>query len=327
MRVEIRAFLFAVALTSAIPTVLFAQPVELDCGFNKQELKFRGNAQEQARCLLRPYGRHANTIGAKRELPEALSKRVGSAVPTPNDTRKKIEAYLRANKIRVADIGGSLANRVVESKLSNGSYRPAMYFVIHDTSHKVEEAMPDNRNTADWTMNQLWDATSYDDWWNIINVMTNRVGESRTYTDFATARYNFDFFGRTERGAQPRQMGRATEIEGDDFVAENELGRTIDVRNAFLHVENVQPRTGDDAACPDGDCNAPAEGFTDAQYKRLALIYTAASLRSGKWMVPAFHANIVRRSGRSGSSKDDPQNFDLSKWASILDALAREIGI
>jgi hypothetical protein len=46
--------------------------------------------------------------------------------------------------------------------------------------------------------------------------------------------------------------------------------------------------------------------------ERLALVYLAASLRRKQWMVPAFHAALD--AGIQGGH-DDPQNFDLNKFA------------
>jgi hypothetical protein len=63
---------------------------------------------------------------------------------------------------------------------------------------------------------------------------------------------------------------------------------------------------------------APQPGFSEAQYRRLALLYVAASLRAGTWLIPAYHA--VLDSGFDGGH-DDPQNFDLAVWDARLGAL------
>lgn len=52
--------------------------------------------------------------------------------------------------------------------------------------------------------------------------------------------------------------------------------------------------------------------FSDAELKRLALVYVAASLRRGQWLIPAFHA-VIDSGFKDGH--DDPQCFDLEKWA------------
>ena len=59
-------------------------------------------------------------------------------------------------------------------------------------------------------------------------------------------------------------------------------------------------------------------GFTAAQYEKLALLYTIASVRAGTWIIPAFHSPIDAdiRGGH-----DDPQNFDLDAFAASLDRI------
>lgn len=51
--------------------------------------------------------------------------------------------------------------------------------------------------------------------------------------------------------------------------------------------------------------------FTKAQMDRLALIYVAASVQAGQWLVPAFHSNIE-------SYPKCPTNFDLELWDQSL---------
>jgi hypothetical protein len=54
-----------------------------------------------------------------------------------------------------------------------------------------------------------------------------------------------------------------------------------------------------------------------SQLDRLALVYVAASVRRGQWLIPAFHAVLDLQVG----THDDPQNFDLNRWATRLDLL------
>src|SRR5262249_12670392 len=67
---------------------------------------------------------------------------------------------------------------------------------------------------------------------------------------------------------------------------------------------------------------APEPGFTAATMERLALCYVAASLRSGTWMIPAFHCALDL--GIS-DGHDDPQNFDLFQWGGALEKVVNEI--
>ena len=88
----------------------------------------------------------------------------------------------------------------------------------------------------------------------------------------------------------------------------------------------MQPRIGDPAIPKPGktanDAIAPDPGFSDAQYERLALLYVAASVRRGEWLIPAFHAAID--SGFAGGH-DDPQKFDLGKWAAAIADLLNKL--
>ncbi len=80
-----------------------------------------------------------------------------------------------------------------------------------------------------------------------------------------------------------------------------------DLKGLFLHVELVQPRRSQPGRGRGNDALAPTPGFSDIQYDRLALIYTIASVRAGRWLIPAFHVAID--SGIRGGH-DDPQNFE-----------------
>jgi hypothetical protein len=54
----------------------------------------------------------------------------------------------------------------------------------------------------------------------------------------------------------------------------------------------------------------------------LALVYVVASVRSGKWLIPAFHSPIDLG---YPDRHDDPQNFDVQAWAAKLRTLIEEI--
>lgn len=86
----------------------------------------------------------------------------------------------------------------------------------------------------------------------------------------------------------------------------------------FLHVELLQPRRRDPKGGPKNDAIAPIPGFTAVQYERLAQLYAVASVRAGRWLVPAFHAAIDE--GRP-NAHDDPQNFVLADFAAALERM------
>lgn len=95
----------------------------------------------------------------------------------------------------------------------------------------------------------------------------------------------------------------------------------------FIGVENIQPRIGDPAIPRPGrranDLVAPEPGFSNAQYRRLALLYATASLRRGRWLIPAFHAVI---DANYAGGHDDPQNFDIGLFDETLTQLIADIG-
>jgi 3D (Asp-Asp-Asp) domain-containing protein len=86
-------------------------------------------------------------------------------------------------------------------------------------------------------------------------------------------------------------------------------------KGLFLGVELVQPRRSDPSGPVGNDMHAPSNGFTQAQLERLAVVYLAASVRRGKWLIPAFHAVL---DSYDLGGHDDPQNFDLERWDSQL---------
>jgi hypothetical protein len=119
------------------------------------------------------------------------------------------------------------------------------------------------------------------------HVFIDRTGQSKTSVDFASP------------------------LRTTAFEKLAEVSR----RGLFLGIELIQPRKLD----PRGiDAIAPSPGFTEAQLDRLALTYIAASIRRGRWMIPAFHAAI---DAGLYNAHDDPQNFDLKQWAQRLQVL------
>ena len=141
----------------------------------------------------------------------------------------------------------------------------------------------------------------------------------------------------TRNGDSTAAQGRTFGTAWRATRREKAVGRRA--KGLFLHIENVQPRrfepTGREPASDGRDADrhyylrdkgwkcrndriAPAEGFSDPQLERLALVYVAASARRGRWLIPAFHATVDF--GLIGGH-DDPQNFDLNRWAQRLGSL------
>ena len=112
--------LILAALTQTSATAAEVAPV-VDCRFDVVKLEFAGNAQAQARCLLRSV-----TVGggarAEQPLPATLAALVGE--PAAVD-EKNLASALRHRGI-------ALPSSTPVSETSD--HRRALYFVIHDTS-------------------------------------------------------------------------------------------------------------------------------------------------------------------------------------------------
>jgi hypothetical protein len=158
----------------------------------------------------------------------------------------------------------------------------ARYFVIHDTSG------PRLRRFSNIDTGRFNNLRNFycSDGWAIAHAVINRAGGIFVGHDF-------------------EEPWRATKFE-------RAIRFGTDLKGLFLHVEMIQPRRGR------GGTIAPTPGFSPAQYDRLALLYAMASVRAGAWLIPAFHATI---DGGIRNGHDDPQNFDLSSFASSLEHL------
>jgi hypothetical protein len=165
----------------------------------------------------------------------------------------------------------------------------ARYLVIHDTSSglaRTFQAFPDKVNESSWDRNQLSNVRQRTN----AHVFITRVGTSYTAHDFSV----------------PYSATKYTNHQ------------TAALKIKFCHVELIQPRLIDSHG---SDWKAPNPGFPGTQLERLALVYIAASIRHGGWLIPAYHHNI----DMGLPAHDDPQNFDLAEWAAQLEALQKKI--
>ena len=265
------------------------------CAFDQTTLQFSGTPVEQARCLLRP-----NKIGGVldselKKLPKPLENLIGKPVEIKKEIFRK---YLQKHKIDEETIGGSLDKPLSNAKLPGGETIEALYFIIHDTSspYLKDAPFPANfDNDANWRGNALsiWIKQP------VAHIFVNRLGESLTTTPFE------------ERA----RKGWGTKFARDFLKA--------DGKGLQIHIELVQPRRRDpNNANPDNDRIAPFPGFTDHQYQRLALLYAAASVRRGMWLIPAYHSAI---DAGIKDAHDDPQNFELRKFAESLKELLKKL--
>jgi uncharacterized membrane protein YgcG len=262
------------------------------CRFNHQPFGFEGTPLNQTRCLLRkvlPLGNVGNTPAV---VPSVLENLVGQPCTI---TRGQLAAYLVAHDIPVSAIGGELDQPVSRTDGSANPATDARYFLIHDTStlHRAGRftpataIFPSSINTAQWSGNDLSHAAGM-----TTHVMIARTGLSATANNYRTPL-------------------RATKRERREFP-----GNEGALRGLFLHHELVQPRLQNMSGL---DQFAPDPGFTSAQYERLAVCYYAASVRSGTFLIPAFHG-VLDLDIPDGH--DDPQRFDLDAWATGLQAVA-----
>lgn len=245
--------------------------------------------------MLRPVliGGH---LGAPfKKLPAPLDQLIGE----PLDIDKAaLQRYLAKHNINEADIGGSLNDPVSPAHTANPNAPLARYFVIHDVStpNYLDKPFPPDINEATWSLNDLrkrWIGRK------VTHVYINRLGESVTAVDFKT---------------ELPDPNHGTKFARDHLRNKG--------KGLYLHVELIQPRRRNPQGSPDNDNIAPVPGFTDAQLARLALVYIAASVRRGAWLIPAFHAAI---DVGIPNAHDDPQNFDTARWADDLRALLKAI--
>lgn len=192
---------------------------------------------------------------------------------------------IRREQLRTHLVASGLVESAVGGKLD--APIGARYFVIHDTS----SPWLGNRNFPADNASVLNNLASYKKVDAVAHIFVSRTGQT-------LLGHNFNV------------PWRATKLETKLIGAA--------ARGLFLHVELLQPRRRDPAGGPKNDALAPTPGFTVVQYERLALLYTAASVRAGFWLIPAMHAPIDE--GQVGAH-DDPQNFVLAEFVAALERL------
>jgi hypothetical protein len=257
---------------------------------------------DQAKCLLRQPKIFGNVGLTLTSLPAPFDQLLTR--PTIDISKEQLRRYLQAQRINEADIGGSLDKPVSRTNNNNPSAELARYFIIHDTStpNLGNDPLPNNINEASWRFNNFNQYGSGDN--SPAHIIINRVGESITRKDF-----NISW--------------RSTKRESDQFCGVNKC------KGLFLAVELVQPRRcqpnpGQSQCSPPrkNDAKSPDPGFTKAQLDRLAVVYIAASVRRGKWLIPAFHV-VLDQIVPGGH--DDPQNFNIDQWSKQLNDILTEI--
>lgn len=221
-------------------------------------------------------------------LPAGHLGPVLAALPAPLDRlvgrrvsageRRRWLAHLRGRRLGAGALGGA-PHRRLPARVA--------YFVLHDTSSPFigTGAFPANIDSPDYSGNSpaRWKRDRR------AHVYVTRAGESVTGHAF-----HVPWRATKRERREPRLRGR------------------------LVHLELVQPRRSAPAGPRGNDREAPVPGFTAPQLARLALLYVAASVRRGVWLIPAFHAALD--AGLAGAH-DDPQHFELSAFAAQVRTL------
>jgi hypothetical protein len=258
------------------------------CDFDPAALSFRGTPADQARCLMRGVDSSRNLGPDLESLPSGLASRVGADSGLPR--RELLSAYLSKQNLEW-DFAAYLWQPLSRANDNDPNAPMARYFVIHDTSGPNYGSRSFPADIDDTS--RINDLTHFEcsDGHGKAHVVVNRVGGMLLNHELATP-------------------WRETKFE----LAANFSGA---LKGLFLHTELVQPRRSASRRGRD-DALAPNPGFTTAQYERLALLYTIASVRAERWLIPAFHA-ALDADIRNGH--DDPLNFDVASFAASLDRL------
>ena len=256
--------------------------------FDTVSLKFKGSKPEQAKYLL-PFVQKYGKIGATlNSLPPFLDSIVNDKVKLVR--KRRLQRYLNEQNLLPIDVGGSL-----DSAICSVDGKGASYFVIHDTSNFLADStsFPNNLDSASWSGNRLDNKLTF----KYTHLFVNRLGNSITSNDMS----------KPVRGTKFENPAK------NPAITKNILG-------TFIHIEVVQPRIADPGKKNDAIAINP--GVTDAQYKRLALLYLIASLRKGEWLIPTFHAVL---DDGIFDGHDDPQNFELYQFDAQISNLFHQI--
>lgn len=295
---QMNSFGRMVGIVLSLTFIIFAPPMKAQntpCTFIDSALTFAGSPQEQAKCLLRPVKMYGELSAPLKSLPAPLDKIIGQPIKIE---KAALQRYLSTRNIKEAEIGGSLSEPLSQVDNAGAGAVYANYFVIHDVSapNYLDAPFPPNIKDQTWEWNDLQQK-----WLNltVAHVFINRLGESVAAVEFKS----------------PLPKGRFGTKFARDRLKENAKGLQ-------LHVELVQPRRRDPKGGPKNDAIAPVPGFTEAQMDRLALVYAAASVRRGQWLIPAYHAAL---DAGIKDAHDDPQNFDLKQWADSLGRLLKQL--
>jgi hypothetical protein len=264
------------------------------CSFDSETLSFAGTPVEQAKCLMRGMDATRNLAQPLDRLPPALASRVGATSGLPS--REALSSLLSSKDLEW-DFAAHLWQPVSRAHDNDPDAPMARYFVIHDTSgpnygHRSFPGDIDNESSKLNNLNHF----ACPDGWGRAHVFISRTGEMLLAHDYGIA-------WRETKFEQAAEFGGA-------------------LQGLFLHNELVQPRQSAPGHGGRNDARSPDPAFTAAQYDRLALLYTIASVRADRWLIPAFHAAL---DADIPNGHDDPLNFDVESFANSLDRLVAKL--
>ena len=263
------------------------------CNFNLDLLSFAGDPAQQAACLLTPVQKIGRLGAPLPALPAILAQRVGQTLDLAD--RETLRTVLQERGLDIA-LGATLSQPVAQAHDGDPASPYANYFIIHDTSSPNFRGRPWPKDIdSDASINNL---NRY--------VCTNKIERAHVFINRGGAilvAHDLSVPWRATKFEMAVQFGAA-------------------LKGLFLHVELIQPRRREPGRGRTNDFQAPVPGFTPAQYDALALVYVVASVRAGRWLVPAFHA-VIDEGIRN--KHDDPQNFELQAFAHSLETLMERL--
>jgi hypothetical protein len=263
------------------------------CSFDAAAMSFQGTPAEQAKCLMRGMDQSRNLSAPLESLPAALAERVGTDAGLP--TREALSTYLSKLDLEW-DFAAYLWQPLSHANDNDSNAPMARYFVIHDTSGPSYGGRPFPADLDDNAKINNLAGFQCHDGWGRAHVVINRSGAMLLNHELSTP-------------------WRETKFE----QAANFSGA---LKGLFLHIEMIQPRRAASGRGRRNDAQSPDPAFTAAQYDRLALVYTVASVRAGQWLIPAFHA-ALDADIRNGH--DDPLNFDHQSFATAIEAIVQKL--
>ena len=227
------------------------------CAFDPETLSFAGTPVEQAMCLMRGMDATRNLGPPLTVLPPGLASRIGQTTGLPS--REALSSFLSKQNLET-DFAAHLWQPLSRAHDNDPDAPMARYFVIHDTSgpNYGHRGFPDNIDTDPQYVNNLADYACSDGWGKA-HVFVNRTGDMLVDHDY-------------------RDCLARDQVRAGGGIRRRAAG-TVPAQRADPAAPARRPRRRNDAQSPD-----PA--FTAAQYDRLALLYTIASVRRANGSFP-----------------------------------------